>query len=95
MSTCSPARAAILLPVIVALTAWGDRHAAPNGPPIIYEHTACGSEIHQQIRCAACEEQIRQTDVKVRPGPGLLPRDDHLQHTHETPESGHSPASQR
>lgn len=64
-----------LAPVIVALTAWGDRHAAPNGPPIIYEHTACGGEIHQQICCDACEQQIHQTDIKVRPGPGLLPRD--------------------
>ena len=84
-----------LAPVIVALSAWGDQHAAPHGPPILFEHTACGGQIDQQIHCAACEEQIRQTDVKVRPGPGLLPRDDHLQHTQETPESGHSPASQR
>ena len=68
-----------LAPVIVALSAWGDRYAAPNGPPIIYEHTACGNEIHQQIRCAACEEEIRNSDIGVRPGPGLLlpvPSDD-------------------
>ena len=45
---------------------------APNGPPIIYEHTACGSEIHEQIRCAACEEELRNTDIGVRPEPGLL-----------------------
>jgi DNA-binding HxlR family transcriptional regulator len=62
-----------LAPVIVALSAWGDRYAAPNGPPIIYEHTACGSEIHQQIRCTACDEELRNTDLGVRPGPGLLP----------------------
>jgi DNA-binding HxlR family transcriptional regulator len=62
-----------LAPVIVALSAWGDRYAAPNGPPIIYEHIACGSEIHQRIRCAACEDEIRNTDIGVRPGPGLLP----------------------
>ena len=68
-----------LAPVIVALSAWGDRYAAPNGPPIIYEHTACGSEIHQQIRCTACGEEIRNADIGVRPGPGLLstvPSDD-------------------
>ena len=64
-----------LAPVIVALTVWGDQHAAPDGPPIIYEHAACGGQIHQQIRCAACEEQIRNTDIKVRPGPGLLAPD--------------------
>lgn len=84
-----------LAPVIIALTAWGDRHAAPNGPPIIYQHAACGSEIHQQIHCGACEEQIRNTDIKVRLGPGLLPQTDHPQHTQEAPESGQGPASQR
>ena len=62
-----------LAPVIVALSAWGDRYAAPNGPPIIYEHTACGGGIHQQIRCVACDKEIRNTDIGVRPGPGLLP----------------------
>jgi DNA-binding HxlR family transcriptional regulator len=84
-----------LAPVIVALTAWGDRHAAPNGPPIIYQHAACGSEIHQQIRCAACDEQIRSADIKVRPGPGFYPEVGHPQHTHEAPQSGQSAASQR
>jgi DNA-binding HxlR family transcriptional regulator len=58
-----------LAPVIVALGAWDDRHAAPDGPPITYEHTACGSEIHQQIRCAACGEEVRNTDIRARSGP--------------------------
>jgi DNA-binding HxlR family transcriptional regulator len=61
-----------LAPVIVALSAWGDQHAAPHGPPILFEHTACGGQVHQQIHCAACEEEIRNTDIRVRPGPGLL-----------------------
>src|SRR5258708_15739486 len=47
-----------LAPVIVALSAWGDRYAAPNGPPVIYEHAACGSQIHQHIPCAARQENI-------------------------------------
>jgi DNA-binding HxlR family transcriptional regulator len=58
-----------LVPVIVALSAWGDRHAAPDGPPIIYEHSVCGSEIHQQIRCAACGEEVRNTDIRARSWP--------------------------
>jgi DNA-binding HxlR family transcriptional regulator len=61
-----------LAPVIVALSAWGDQHAAPHGPPILFEHTACSGQIHQQIHCAACEQEIRNTDIRVRPGPGLL-----------------------
>jgi DNA-binding HxlR family transcriptional regulator len=64
-----------LAPAIVALSAWGDRYAAPDGPPIIYEHAACGSPIHQQIHCIACREQVVSADITVRPGPGMLPPD--------------------
>jgi DNA-binding HxlR family transcriptional regulator len=62
-----------LAPVIVALSAWGDQYAAPNGPPIIYDHAACGSEIRQQIRCDACDEQVPNADITVRLGPGMPP----------------------
>src|ERR1700712_3401895 len=31
-----------LTPVLIALTEWGDRWAAPEGPPIRYVHDACG-----------------------------------------------------
>jgi DNA-binding HxlR family transcriptional regulator len=62
-----------LAPVIVALSAWGDKYAAPNGPPIIYEHAACGGEIYQQTRCATCEMPVPNADIMVRPGPGMAP----------------------
>ena len=62
-----------LAPVIVALTAWGDQHAAPNGPPISYEHTTCGGPIRQQIRCDTCAQEIGNTDIRARPGPGMTP----------------------
>jgi DNA-binding HxlR family transcriptional regulator len=62
-----------LAPVIVALTAWGDQYAAPNGPPIIYEHAACGSEIYQETRCATCEVPVPNADIAVRLGPGMPP----------------------
>ncbi len=60
-----------LAPVIVALSVWGDQYAAPDGPPIVYEHSSCGSTLHQQIRCAACDEQVRLAGIKARPGPGM------------------------
>ncbi len=62
-----------LAPVIVALTAWGDQYAAPNGPPIIYEHASCGNEIYQQTRCATCDAQVPNADITVRIGPGMAP----------------------
>jgi DNA-binding HxlR family transcriptional regulator len=64
-----------LAPVIIALTAWGDQYAAPNGPPIIYEHSRCASDIHQELRCGACGEQVANADITVRLGPGLMPSD--------------------
>ena len=66
----APVKGRDLAPVTVALTAWGDRHAAPSRPPITHEYTACRREIHQQIYCAACEAEISSTDIRARPGPG-------------------------
>jgi DNA-binding HxlR family transcriptional regulator len=59
------------VPVIVALTRWGDCWSAPHGPPIIYVHEACGGEIELDLRCAACDETVTSNMVNVRPGPGF------------------------
>src|ERR1700722_10786696 len=42
------------IPAIVALSGWGDRWAAPDGPPIVYEHETCGGEIQVQLHCSSC-----------------------------------------
>jgi DNA-binding HxlR family transcriptional regulator len=59
-----------LQPVIIALTEWGDRWAAPQGPPIIYEHEGCGGQIHQYLRCELCDAAPAPAQVTARPGPG-------------------------
>jgi DNA-binding HxlR family transcriptional regulator len=59
------------VPAIVALTNWGDRWSAPNGPPIIYEHEVCGGAIHLELHCAACNDTVTSDMVKARPGPGF------------------------
>src|SRR6266576_2211008 len=41
-------------PVIIALTEWGDRWAAPDGPPIVYEHTDCGGHVTLGLECELC-----------------------------------------
>lgn len=58
-----------MLPVIVALTEWGDRWAAKNGPPILYTHT-CGASIKQSIRCVQCGP-IENETIGVKLGPGF------------------------
>src|SRR5262249_39608603 len=45
------AKGTALQPIILALAAWGDTWAAPSGPPVLFEHTACGTRVEQQIRC--------------------------------------------
>ncbi|MGA3146986.1 MAG: helix-turn-helix domain-containing protein [Acidimicrobiales bacterium] len=60
-----------LAPVIVALTQWGDRWAAPAGPPILYVHSVCGDPITVQTTCASCGQVHDPAEVHVRPGPGM------------------------
>jgi DNA-binding HxlR family transcriptional regulator len=61
-----------LQPAIVALTEWGDRWAAPDGPPIVYEHEGCGGQIHHRLGCTICNATPEPENVKARPGPGML-----------------------
>jgi DNA-binding HxlR family transcriptional regulator len=62
-----------LQPVIIALTEWGDRWAAPDGPPRIFEHEGCGGQVHQHLSCADCGTALEPDQVTTRPGPGAHP----------------------
>ena len=59
-----------LAPVLWALLRWGDRYAAPDGPPVVVEHRACGHDAAPQMHCSHCGEALEPADVAVRPGPG-------------------------
>lgn len=61
-----------LVPALMALTSWGDRWAAPDGPPILYRHDACGSPVELQVVCEMCGT-IDADEVVARPGPGMPP----------------------
>ena len=63
------------IPAIVALTSWGDRWAAPDGPPIIYEHETCGGEVQVQLHCSSCNDVTPPATVRARPGPGFRLKD--------------------
>src|SRR5918995_3649423 len=60
-----------LAPALIALTEWGDRWAAPDGPPILYSHATCGSSISPQVVCATCGRVDDPGEVQARPGPGM------------------------
>src|SRR5687768_5570349 len=55
-----------LKPVIIALTEWGDRWAAPDGPPIVYEHAGCGGQVRHALYCEKCAESPRLQEVTAR-----------------------------
>ena len=55
-----------LKPVIMTLTEWGDQYAAPEGPPIVFEHEDCGGKVRQEISCRKCGEKPAPEDVKAK-----------------------------
>lgn len=60
-----------LVPVFMALTAWGDRWTTPEGgPPAKFRHRSCGHRFTPTVACRACGEAITADDVVVEPGPG-------------------------
>ncbi|HLZ71853.1 MAG TPA: helix-turn-helix domain-containing protein [Dehalococcoidia bacterium] len=60
-----------LAAVVIALTGWGDRWAAPDGPPIVFRHDSCGGDVVQQLVCSGCQRILRAEQVDAHPGPGL------------------------
>ncbi|MFD2094181.1 winged helix-turn-helix transcriptional regulator [Blastococcus deserti] len=60
-----------LVPVLLALTAWGDRWMTPDGgPPLLVAHVGCGARTTPTVCCSACGEPLRSDDVAVSAGPG-------------------------
>jgi DNA-binding HxlR family transcriptional regulator len=63
-----------LVPVLMALTAWGDRWTAPEGgPPVAYRHRNCQETVTPTVSCPSCREPMTMDDVDVIPGSGPLP----------------------
>jgi DNA-binding HxlR family transcriptional regulator len=72
-----------LWPVLTAMRQWGDRHAAPEGPPLQVVHKSCGTVSEAVMVCAACGEPVGPRDVVALPGHGreltnLVPSRGHM-----------------
>jgi DNA-binding HxlR family transcriptional regulator len=59
-----------LQPALLALMQWGDRHLAPDGPPALIHHEACGHDTEPLLVCDRCREPLTTRDVRLKPGPG-------------------------
>jgi DNA-binding HxlR family transcriptional regulator len=60
-----------LVPVLMAIVAWGDRWTAQDGPPVLFSHRTCGHDTVATVVCSACSAPLTREDVDFRPGPGL------------------------
>jgi DNA-binding HxlR family transcriptional regulator len=61
-----------LWPVLTAMRQWGDRYAAPDGPPLQLTHRGCGQVTDAVMVCSACGEPLTARDVRAVPGPGAV-----------------------
>jgi DNA-binding HxlR family transcriptional regulator len=62
-----------LIPVIVALREWGDRHrpdASP--PPVVLLHEECGGSVGLQFRCEHGHDITPPQDIRLARGPGAV-----------------------
>ncbi|MCB0999634.1 MAG: helix-turn-helix transcriptional regulator [Acidimicrobiales bacterium] len=58
-----------LVPILAALTAWGDRWVPPpEGPPLRFRHGRHRCE--PIVVCDGCGERLDDASIGVRPGPG-------------------------
>jgi hypothetical protein len=55
-----------LKPVVIALTEWGDRWAAPDGPPVTYEHEDCRGHVVLKMVCTGCGQSPSTPAVEAR-----------------------------
>jgi DNA-binding HxlR family transcriptional regulator len=61
-----------LWPVLTAMRQWGDKHAAPQGPPVQLVHKACGEIAEAALTCSVCGEPMGLRDVRAVAGPGAV-----------------------
>jgi len=59
-----------LWPVLTSMRQWGDKYAAPAGPPLQVTHKGCGHVSEAVMTCSECGEQIGPRDVRAEAGPG-------------------------
>jgi DNA-binding HxlR family transcriptional regulator len=60
--------------VLNAMRQWGDRWSAPDGPPVVIEHKACGHTATVRPTCSECGAPLDARSLRVGPGPGAVIR---------------------
>ncbi|HUA96471.1 MAG TPA: helix-turn-helix domain-containing protein [Acidimicrobiales bacterium] len=61
-----------LWPVLTTMRQWGDKYAAPEGPPLEIVHKSCGHVAEAALTCSSCGEAMGPRDVRAVSGPGAV-----------------------
>lgn len=61
-------------PILLAMLAWGDKYAYPDGPPRELFHEDCGHATHAKMVCEHCGGDLKAHNTKFRPGPAANDR---------------------
>lgn len=56
-----------LIPVILALKDWGERHTGESAPKAVFRHR-CGADLHPVTVCGECRHEVRPGDFEVAGG---------------------------
>lgn len=60
-----------LIPILLAMMTWGDRHrSAEDGPPAIARHADCDARVRVSLVCEAGHQLGDRPRLRVEPGPG-------------------------
>ena len=59
-----------LWPVLTTIRQWGDKYAAPDGPPLRLRHKDCGRITSAVLICDKCGEPLNSRDVRAQSGAG-------------------------
>ncbi len=65
-----------LLPVLLAMTRWGDRWTAEDEPPVTLTHTTCGHDTQATMVCSHCREDLTWAELRAHPLRIRLPQPD-------------------
>jgi len=61
--------------VVNAMRQWGDRWAAPDGPPLELVHRECGHVVNAVEVCSECGEPLDPRSMRAVAGPGATSDD--------------------
>jgi DNA-binding HxlR family transcriptional regulator len=59
-----------LWPVMHSLLHFGDKHLAPEGPPMLSRHRGCGGTLDDRRLCETCGAKVELRELEAVPGPG-------------------------